>query len=262
MLSDCKFQFVMHHCKPLPYQAHNHTHDCYEVVYYITGTGISRIDGVDYPYSDGTFCIIPPHTRHAEFAETQTNLVYIGFDYSNPGAPLNAGLFSDASGDVLEIMDHIKTEMVACPAYFDDMLAVETGRLVLTLLRMTTTAEHTKSEDTANLFDYAVQFIEINYMKEIDIEALAQSVGYSYHRFRHLFSQIYHLTPRQFIQKVRISKAEQLLRTSDDSVAQISSACGFNFCPQFIAAFREAVGQTPLQYRKHANEIAHYVQKN
>lgn len=262
-MTSCKFQFVMRQCMPLPFVARTHTHDCYEVVYYITGTGLSVIDGVQHPYSDGTYCIIPPNTGHSEIAQTQTDLIYVGFDFHYPSEFLTAGLLYDQDGSILSIMERVKEEMCGCGAFFDDMLEVETRRLVLYLLRLTATDNEQevlikKRETTTKLLDYTVHFMETNCLKEIDLELLANSIGYSYHRFRHLFQQAYLMTPRQFIQHTRIQKAKYLLRTSGERVESLAKLCGFNSCPQFITAFKNATGLTPLRYRKKSEEIAHF----
>lgn len=251
MSTDCKFQFIVNRCRPLPYQVSKHLHDCYEIVYYISGRGISQIDGVDHPYEDGTFCIIPPNVYHAETPLSQTDLICIGFDLNKEDQPFPIKMYTDKDGSVLSIMNSLKTELATNSIHFDEMIEIEVKRLVLTLLRISSNdTKSYKNKNAQNLLNFAVQYIERNYMDDIDLTDLAASVGYSYHRFRHLFSQIYNTTPTQFIQTVRIRKAKEMLLSTNDSVENIARACGFRFCTHFIAVFKSETGETPLQYRK------------
>ena len=43
-----------------------------------------------------------------------------------------------------------------------------------------------------------------------------------------------------------------LLRTTDASVADVASQCGFSCANYFIKAFAKRVGTTPLRYRRRA----------
>ena len=95
-----------------------------------------------------------------------------------------------------------------------------------------------------------VNYILNNYSKEIDLQALAQSIGYSYHHFRHVFKEVYSFSPKQFIIKTRMNAAKNLLSTTDYKVETISELCGYRSVSQFIDTFSREVSVTPLKFRK------------
>ena len=43
-----------------------HTHDFYEVVYYLRGAGYSGISGTRHPITPHSFVVIPPMSEHEE----------------------------------------------------------------------------------------------------------------------------------------------------------------------------------------------------
>ena len=90
---DANLCFSMSHQDLVDYHVDNHTHDCYEIVYYIDGTGVTKINGEEYEYSNHTFCIIPPNTLHSEWTTSEVNLLYIGFNYDGQLGRLSSGLF-------------------------------------------------------------------------------------------------------------------------------------------------------------------------
>jgi len=161
-------------------------------------------------------------------------------------------------------MQSIKDEMTSRKPLFNDILDLLTQYLTLSLLRITNVVTDYPSyvdrqKHIVKVLDYTTQFIESNYSKKIDINSLAQSAGYSYHRFRHIFQQTYKCSPKQYILKVRMNNAINMLRTTNESIESIANKCGFSSCPQFISTFRSITGLTPLQFRKNCDKDAHFL---
>ena len=58
---------------------------------------------------------------------------------------------------------------------------------------------------------------------------------------------------KEYITSQRLELAYRLLRNTDDNVVDIGRSVGFESASYFGKRFREAVGQTPAQYRQHSN---------
>ncbi|MNG27780.1 HTH-type transcriptional activator RhaR [compost metagenome] len=58
------------------------------------------------------------------------------------------------------------------------------------------------------------------------------------------------ITPFEYLNRVRIEEAAELLGSSALTVAQIAAATGFETTSYFGKVFRRYVGMTPLQYRE------------
>ena len=56
---------------------------------------------------------------------------------------------------------------------------------------------------------------------------------------------------QEYLTKVRLRKAEQLLAHSDMLICEIAGACGFSTANHFSDVFRRWNGVSPTQYRKH-----------
>jgi YesN/AraC family two-component response regulator len=54
----------------------------------------------------------------------------------------------------------------------------------------------------------------------------------------------------QYVMKVRISKAEKYLRTTDKQIKEIADLTGFNYSYYFSRTFKKITGLTPLEYRQ------------
>ena len=55
-----------------------------------------------------------------------------------------------------------------------------------------------------------------------------------------------------YLQKVRITKARELLKTQDRSITQIAMDTGFNDAAYFSLIFRKQTGITPSEYRRNS----------
>jgi transcriptional regulator GlxA family with amidase domain len=57
-------------------------------------------------------------------------------------------------------------------------------------------------------------------------------------------------TPRQWLLRARVRRAQELLETTDHSVERIAGATGFGSATAFRVQFRRDVGASPLTYRR------------
>ena len=94
-----------------------------------------------------------------------------------------------------------------------------------------------------------IDFINQHYTEKFSIPFLAQRCALSESAFRKRFKQITGISPIQYINKLKIEKACQLILTGDISTQEISDFLNFYNLPYFYKVFREFTGLTPMQYR-------------
>jgi AraC family transcriptional regulator len=84
----------------------------------------------------------------------------------------------------------------------------------------------------------------------IDVDAMAQAAGLSRHHFSRVFEKAMGETPAAYLKSLRMKEAAKLLQTSQLSVKEVASACGFGDCSYFCQAFRKAFGLTAAGFRR------------
>ncbi|MGE0132302.1 MAG: helix-turn-helix domain-containing protein [Blastocatellales bacterium] len=84
----------------------------------------------------------------------------------------------------------------------------------------------------------------------MSLEELAQMVGLSETRLRALFKSNLGLTPTQYIRKIKMDEAANLLRNTYWRVARIAARLGASGDSRFARDFRKVHGMTPTGYRK------------
>ncbi len=100
--------------------------------------------------------------------------------------------------------------------------------------------------------DSVLEYIHMHYNESLDNEGLAKFSGYHPSYLNSLIKQTTGVSLKQYIIKLRLEEAQQMLISTNQSVSEIALACGYENASYFSAAFYEKMGLSPLQYRKNA----------
>lgn len=93
-------------------------------------------------------------------------------------------------------------------------------------------------------------YLQTHIHESVSLEELAQRFFMSRSYLTRSFRNITGFSVVEYMTYIRIQKAQQLLRESDRSITEIADLCGFGNITYFEKVFKEATGQTPVQYRK------------
>lgn len=97
----------------------------------------------------------------------------------------------------------------------------------------------------------AVEYISLHFSENLNLNSLAKMVYLSPNYFSVIFKETMHMTLFNYIQKIRVQNACQILKTTDTGIAEIAVSCGFNSVSYFNKIFREWMDCSPGEYRKH-----------
>jgi AraC family transcriptional regulator len=100
---------------------------------------------------------------------------------------------------------------------------------------------------------FATDFIHASYTGQIQLDEMANAACLSKFHFLRLFTHVYHVSPYQYIQQLRIEKAGQLLESTSMPVAEIADLLGFDNSNSFSRLFAQRTGVYPSQYREMVN---------
>ena len=107
----------------------------------------------------------------------------------------------------------------------------------------------TSAEDTA--FAACLQYIEERFCDpSLDIDSVCERGFVSPSALQRAFLRHFGVPPKQYVIKLRMNKALQLLIEDQLSVKDIALSCGFSDEKYFSRAFREKYGYPPSQLRR------------
>ncbi len=99
----------------------------------------------------------------------------------------------------------------------------------------------------------AIDHIHRHYDEALRLPGLAEMAGLSVYQFDQRIRALFHVTAGQYLVKVRIDAACQHLSGTDEPIAQIALSCGYSDQSAFSRQFKQAVGISPMAYRKKIN---------
>ena len=88
------------------------------------------------------------------------------------------------------------------------------------------------------------------YEEKIDFRRLGRLASVSISQLDRRFKRLFQLTPQQFLLRVRLNAACQMLVSTDRNVLQIALSTGFYDHSYFTRHFRRQMGTTPTAYRR------------
>lgn len=96
----------------------------------------------------------------------------------------------------------------------------------------------------------ALDFIDENYMNKFPIEYLAELCHLSQTHFRRIFQSIMRVSPLTYLNTVRIMKACNLLRNTNQTILSIAEATGFTTLSNFNRQFSQMLKLSPREFRQ------------
>ncbi len=107
-----------------------------------------------------------------------------------------------------------------------------------------------KQKEYTDKFNSIMDYIDTHYMEDLNLDAIAESIGFSKYHFSRLFKQYTNYTFCAYITHRRIKIAERLLEQPNLSITEVSLQSGFPSISTFNRVFKQTKGCTPSEYRE------------
>ena len=127
--------------------------------------------------------------------------------------------------------------------------------LISHLLRNYTLEELTNQDNLKRVknlerLNKTITYIQDHFNESLSNKKLAEMIHLSEGRFNHLFKESMEVAPQQYINRLRLKKAAELLRKENMSISEIAYVVGFNDYNHFGRVFKRHYGCTPTQMRE------------
>ncbi len=234
----------------------------FQINFITEGAGILETGFGTTPLKEGSIFISFPGVWHRYKPNPKTGWTetYIGFDGEMarklisapqflPQEPVfNLGIKEEFLDSFLKIFDLVEKEH---PGYQQ----IASG-MVIKLLGYIISFEKQKgfSGKPISKIIESIRFeMRQNTNEEIDLIALAEKHNVSYSFFRKMFKKYTGVSPGQYHLQLRITRAKELLVSTDKSIKEISYELGFQSIFYFSNLFKKKEGITPSHFRNKNN---------
>lgn len=125
-------------------------------------------------------------------------------------------------------------------------------QITILLLRefKTNSKKATHLPDSDAYISKAIEYMHAFFSSNITIDDICGVIHVSPYHFIRIFKQKTGVSPHQYLMKVRIQKAQELLCDRQYSVAEVAIICGFLSSPHFSNTFKAITGISPSDYKK------------
>jgi len=96
----------------------------------------------------------------------------------------------------------------------------------------------------------AQEFIHQHYMCELSVDKVADYIGKTPNYFSHLFKREFGISFKEYVTRLRIEKAKELIIHSNDLIYEISEQVGFSDHSYFTQVFKKIEGYAPTELRR------------
>lgn len=231
----------------------------YQLLYIAAGQGHFFINGQERVVSAGNIIVYLPGQpqEYVYYKDDKTDVFWVHFtgsdvekiiDYYNIRLSENI-IYIGTSPDYQWLFGQIIQEMQLCRPRFEELISLLLRNIFILISRNLIKANRADNS-LENEVELAMHYFRENYRSEINVEDYALSRGMSASNFYRVFKQISGSTPLQYILKLRLSNAQNLLENSNLSIAEIASAVGYENPLYFSRLFNKHIGVSPSEYRK------------
>jgi AraC family transcriptional regulator len=96
----------------------------------------------------------------------------------------------------------------------------------------------------------AKEYLSANLYGDIPLASVATECNLSVSHFSHAFRRTFGRSPHRWLMERRIDAVQNLLLTSQLTLAEIASKCGFADQPALNRCFKRVLGESPGKWRK------------
>lgn len=256
---------------------HAHIHDYIEILYAKEGEFRILLNSKDYTFQAGDMVLINSREIHNVFSlgDDMHRYICIKFDpeilYTSQSLlemkylmpfllkeSTHQKVFTSAelcSTLLPSILDNISREYKEARYGFELAIRADILTLFLYILRNWHSQNIDLNIDVPVNREMEIQlkkafdYVEDHYPEDITARDMAKYCNMSYSYFSRSFKRIMKKSFKEYLNFVRISKAEKLLISTDRNITEIALETGFTTSSYFISQFKELKEMSPKQYR-------------
>lgn len=250
-----------------------HWHSYFEITYVRKGRGRYFVNGQEYTMSEDDIIIfnnVEPHgwslleqDMHLivmvfapEFIAEKMN--FFDYEYLKPFVERGSnfknriGKEEPVSHEIRKGIREIKAEWEERREGYPLMIKANVLRILTMLIRAyqddsKSDAMLKEKKNAMKRLEQALAYIDAHYCERISLDDAAAAAYMSSNYFSSYFRKVMNVSFSDYVTRLRIFHARELLRDTDRSVTDIAMECGFHNISNFYRLYKKHVGKPPRE---------------
>ena len=248
-----------HHIKGPVVQSHWHDYFEFEIV--TGGTYRHTISGKTHTVTRGCAWIVTHLDYHSVDCTEDSSLINISFT-SDAVSEKIADIITGTPGGFLCEFDEEETELIIalCRAaqteyeaktpLWKEALTGLIENVIIRTIRKSGEKSSSGKETPPRLLQAVISHINKNFRSDVSIAATSKKFAISPGRLGLIFSRSFDMSYNEYVNRVRLRHACNLLSSTDLTAKQIAFDCGYSSVEYFFYVFKKELKTTPGEYRK------------
>ncbi|NLE31368.1 AraC family transcriptional regulator [Candidatus Dojkabacteria bacterium] len=266
-----------------------HKHEFIEFVYIMSGKANHVINNLEYTVMQGDLVIINYDATHVFYEDKSFGEPFVTYDLMFTPDYLDVGLirgnnFNSLASSFLfyslfpekqsigpdlhlsgthfnifgELFDKIYFEFIKKQKGYVEIMRAYVVELIIQIYRQIETSSSASSSRHKHeeIVNRALKYLYDHYQTHVTLEDLAAQIFLSKDYFSRLFREITGKPVSMLLQQIRVEEACKMLISTDRTILDIASECGYQDIKFFYITFRKQTGMTPGEYRKANQQFA------
>jgi AraC-like DNA-binding protein len=253
-----------------------HSHDFCELAIVTHGSAMHMLEGNAFPVTAGDVFLLQGRQRHYFYERQNLDLINIMYDPEKIALPENElrrmpgycamfmleptfrlqhrfasrlHLKRVQLAHVERLVEEMEHECGGIKAGHEVALRAKLLELMVYLSRAYTSTDSTEAHALLRVGN-VIGALEKDFAKAWTLDDLLKIAHMSRSNLMRVFRKATGQPPIEYLVRLRIQRAMELLRGTDRAVTEIALEVGFNDSNYFTRSFRKATGQSPRQYRQ------------
>ena len=205
------------------------------------GKGVFEIDGKRLVANESDVMFLPADKSYkVDYSFSEYIVVHLsGCNYTE--------------AEIIEVSDHAVIEVLfvrLLDGWSSNRSINQAKALVYEILyKLSESRAVTESRESSEL-ERCVQYLSEHFCEsELSVESLCRNAYVSRSSLQRYFLRRFDTSPKQYILKLRMAKAMELLSQNDCSITEVAAACGFSDVKYFSRIFKQTYGIPPSHLR-------------
>ncbi len=251
---------------PNPTHFRMHTHDRYEIFYFIGGKGKFHIEGSEYPLNSGDILLMRPTEAHYIEIDPSQPYERISFHFDaallwdidpkklllSPFRDREQGKYNLFTAADFPNDDYLVYLRAVAKAGEDQRLQVVTNLLALLNELYNAAANRTESTTAESNAYKIVRYVNAHLLEDLSLESICKQFYISKPQLCRVFKRATGSSIWNYITVKRLLSAQQLIKRGTP-VVHAAYLCGFGDYTAFYRAYRKQFGVSP-KTAAHAEE--------